>query len=121
MELLVRAGFDVARKDPEYDLLACCPQVIFVIECTSDLISKSMADKLINVADDLKHSIGKYVTPVIFTNQVSSHGELDFEIRSIVATNRLFICTRQEIQRLFGRVSAKRSATTADFSRSFRW
>lgn len=120
MELFLRAGFDVARKDPEYDLLACCPQGIFAIECTSDLISKSMIDKLIDVTDGLKGSTGKYVKPVIFTNQMNS-GDLDPAMKSMVTTDKLFICARDEILRLFDRLSSERSARTAAFSRFLKW
>lgn len=95
------------------------PQGIIVIEVTSDLVSQKMADKIIEISEEMKGKYQTRVQPMLLTNIVESKTALDARSINLINQKKIFILTREDIIRIFKDLYYNRSATTGDYWRQF--
>jgi len=118
-DLLMRTGFDVIwegkKKNHDYDFLACSPQGAMAIECTSDLVSQQMIDKICTVSEELEGELTIRIRPVILTNYVRSMSDLDVNTLNLMMSGKINIVTRQDIVRIFEKLVYERKLVTAEY------
>jgi len=120
--MLTRLGFDAVlearQKNHLYDILACSPQGVLIVECTSDRISKVMAEKIYSTASEIQKQLKVRAIPLIFTNQINSN-ELDANVQDFCRRSRVLIVTRDRISTIIEIALEQRPARTFLFWQFF--